>query len=35
MKVQLGRAIHRWKDIFVKYKILPLHFQNKLDLKKI
>jgi hypothetical protein len=30
-----GGAINCWKDLVEGYKILPLHFQNKLDLKKI
>jgi hypothetical protein len=30
-----GGAINHWKDLIRGYKILPLHFQNKLDLKKI
>jgi hypothetical protein len=30
-----GGAINYWKDLVKGYKILPLHSQNKLDLKKI
>jgi len=28
-----GGVINRWKDLTKGYKILPLHSQNKLDLK--
>jgi hypothetical protein len=34
-EVQSGRVIHLWKDIFERYKILPSHFQNIFDLRKI
>ncbi len=34
-EVQLGCVIHCWKEFFEGYKILPSHFQNKLDLRKI
>ncbi len=34
-EVQLGCAIHCWKEIFESYKMLPSHFQKKLDFKKI
>jgi len=32
---QLGRVMHRWKDFFEDYKLLPLHAPKKLDLRKI
>jgi len=32
---RLRRVIHRWKDFFKGYKILPLHVQNKPYLRKI
>jgi len=31
----LGCEICHWKDLFEGYKILPLHVQNKFDLRKI
>jgi hypothetical protein len=34
-EVQLERVIQHWKGIFEGYKVLPLHFQNKLDLRNI
>ncbi len=34
-EVQLGLAMHSWKELFEGYKILPSHFQNRLDLIKI
>jgi hypothetical protein len=34
-ELQLGRDVHLWKDLFEGYNILPLHFQKRLDLKKI
>jgi len=34
-EVKLEHAIHHWKDIFKGYKIFSLHYQKKIDLKKI
>jgi hypothetical protein len=34
-EIRLQYVIHRWKDIFEGYKILPSHSQNRLVLRKI
>jgi hypothetical protein len=34
-ELSLKHAIHRWKNLFEGYKILPSIFENKFDLRKI
>jgi murein L,D-transpeptidase YafK len=30
-EIWLENVVHFWKDLFESYKILPMHFQNKID----